>query len=224
MVMKTIICSNCGKEIVRELRERDKLYKNHFCCKKCESEFRKGKLINPNCKKYNLYEIREDYAIIKIKNNKYGEFDCLIDIEDINKVSPYFWNIRYDERHPNCTPYVENHKNNKRIHLHRLIMDCPNNMIVDHINHNNLDNRKANLRILNQSKNCLNKVSKRYSYNKRDDYYTVYYNKKTIAKFRNEENAKQYANYINDLVQKGEWEKLNNLRIIKLSEKDYNFA
>ena len=37
-------------------------------------------------KKYNEFILKEDYAILKIKNNFLGELDCLIDIEDIEKV------------------------------------------------------------------------------------------------------------------------------------------
>lgn len=35
-------------------------------------------------------------------------------------------------------------------------MDCPNNKYIDHINHNTLDNRKNNLRIVTNSQNIIN--------------------------------------------------------------------
>lgn len=43
------------------------------------------------------------------------------------------------------------------IRMHRIIMDCPEDMIVDHINGNGLDNRRSNLRIGTQSLNCVNR-------------------------------------------------------------------
>lgn len=44
----------------------------------------------------------------------------------------------------------------RKISLHRLLMDIPKDKIVDHINHNILDNRKENLRIVNQRGNLQN--------------------------------------------------------------------
>ena len=46
------------------------------------------------------------------------------------------------------------HKSEK---LHRIIMECPKDKVVDHINHNKLDNRRANLRICSIGENNLNK-------------------------------------------------------------------
>ena len=45
----------------------------------------------------------------------------------------------------------------KCILLHSMIMGVEKNTIVDHINHNPLDNRKKNLRIASSSNNCTNR-------------------------------------------------------------------
>lgn len=52
-----------------------------------------------------------------------------------------------------------------RLYLHRLIMKCPKNLVVDHINGNPLDNRKKNLRICTRLENSKNrKINKGIKY------------------------------------------------------------
>ena len=47
------------------------------------------------------------------------------------------------------------HDSGKR--LHRTIMECPKDKVIDHINQDKLDNRKANLRICSIGENNINK-------------------------------------------------------------------
>ena len=190
--MFELTCSNCGKIFRNKSRQR---YKNCFCCKKCEAEFRKGKLTHP--KKLNEIIIKDKYAIIKIQNNQLGKFDCLIDIEDVDKIKDYFWNVRYDKRHPECTVYVETHKNKKRIHLHRLLTNCPKDMVVDHIDGNGLNNRKTNLRVVTQRNNCINRTLTKRNLpigvykdkRSKSEKYIVMFMGKYIGRFKNIEEA-----------------------------------
>lgn len=48
-------------------------------------------------------------------------------------------------------------KNRMRACLHRFIMNPPAWLEVDHINHDSLDNRKSNLRIVCRHENCTNR-------------------------------------------------------------------
>jgi hypothetical protein len=47
----------------------------------------------------------------------------------------------------------------KNYYIHRMIMDAPPGMVVDHINGDGLDNRKSNLRICHHNENIRNRTS-----------------------------------------------------------------
>lgn len=44
----------------------------------------------------------------------------------------------------------------RRLHMHREVLKAADDMYVDHINHNGLDNRKANLRVATFAQNAWN--------------------------------------------------------------------
>lgn len=87
-----------------------------------------------------------------IVSKKYGSFDVLIDDEDWDKVKEYKWHIK---KYVNSFYAAKNTDDNTLL-IHRFIMNCPDGMIVDHINHNTLDNRKENLRICTKQQNNMN--------------------------------------------------------------------
>jgi hypothetical protein len=96
---------------------------------------------------------------------------AIIDKEDIAVVKDYGWCSEY-------RGYAVATINNKRVLMHRLIMNCPDNMEVDHINEDKLDNRKINLRVCLRKENVAN--IKRIKTNK-TGYRGVSYNKKIRA-------------------------------------------
>jgi hypothetical protein len=61
-----------------------------------------------------------------------------------------FYAIRNGARRPDGTK-------EKSLVLHRVILNAPDDMMVDHMNGNGLDNRRANLRLVDASGNMLNR-------------------------------------------------------------------
>lgn len=84
---------------------------------------------------------------------------ALVDDEDFEKLNQYKWHARIT---PNSI-YVRTNikikhptRRQKSLHMHRLIMNCPEGMMVDHIDRNGLNNQKHNLRICTRSQNLMN--------------------------------------------------------------------
>ena len=107
---------------------------------------------------------RCDNLIWKITKNRYKIFNNIVvgydlnnnkfifDIDDYERVRNFQWYMK-DNGYISCT----GSRKNKNKTLHRFIMNCNNNEIIDHINRNKLDNRKSNLRIVNISENNHNR-------------------------------------------------------------------
>jgi hypothetical protein len=107
----------------------------------------------------------------------------LIDLEDLDRIKGYNWCI-------NCKSgrfqYVITKHGKRKIKLHRLILDEPEGMFVDHINHDTLDNRRCNLRLVTNGQNMQNSIrvrtEKGVSFHKRIEKFQAYIslNKKRI--------------------------------------------
>lgn len=83
--------------------------------------------------------------------------------------------------------------------MHKLIMNPPKKMVVDHLNHNKLDNRRENLRIITRSNNGKNKSKTK---NASSIYYGVHYNnnnKRFIVAFKHNGKIINIGSFINEL-------------------------
>lgn len=103
-----------------------------------------GCLIGSGMPKKNEIIIEDSITKIKLDDNSF----CLVDTEDYLLFSNHFWR-------KNKNGYVESSIGL----IHRVVTKCPNNKVVDHINHNTLDNRKENLRICTHTENNFNRVA-----------------------------------------------------------------
>jgi hypothetical protein len=84
---------------------------------------------------------------------------ALVDDADYERVSGHQWHLcRRKEDGQMCARRVVNEAGVKRtVFLHRFVLDAPDGMQVDHINHNQLDDRRANLRLATPSQNSQNR-------------------------------------------------------------------
>lgn len=82
-----------------------------------------------------------------------GNVVCILDNADYHKVKDYPWRLQNGRVVANVKG--EDGKR-KTLFLSRLIMDAPKGMVVDHINHDPLDNRRCNLRVCTQQENTWN--------------------------------------------------------------------
>lgn len=124
----------------------------------------------------NKYEICGEYTKVFFKDGDY----FLIDTEDLNKIIGIRW---YRRDNKNGVKYVVTRDvqkgKQKQTMLHRFIINAPDDLVVDHINHNGYDNRKANLRVCSQQQNIFNSSKRVTSKNKymgvykRKDVYVV---------------------------------------------------
>ena len=103
---------------------------------------------------------------IKLNKGKYA----IIDNEDFEYLSQWKWYIGRNGHYP-FTEYAKRNRHiadkSKEIFMHRVILEKNGveieGKLVDHINHNGLDNRKENMRTATRSENKTNGI--RYSNN-----------------------------------------------------------
>jgi hypothetical protein len=93
-----------------------------------------------------------------------GKF-ALIDDEDAEKVlgTEHAWKAKRDRRkHRPDVFYALRRRSQSSTHIsmHRLVLDAPVHLQVDHINGDGLDNRKANLRLATEHQNSAHKIGK----------------------------------------------------------------
>jgi len=82
---------------------------------------------------------------------------ALVDDEDFEWLNRYSWQASWSKC-TKCFIVTRRNKNNNRItNIARFIMNCPEDMMVDHKDHNTLNNQKQNLRICTSQENNRNR-------------------------------------------------------------------
>jgi hypothetical protein len=92
---------------------------------------------------------------IKLTQNKYA----IVDPDDYPRLAKYKWYAGKGHHtfYAVAGKWSKIHKKRVEIRMHRFIINPPAHLSVDHINHNGLDNRKANLRLATFAQNIRNR-------------------------------------------------------------------
>lgn len=126
----------------------------HIFCNKHYRQFKKyGKVLDNNPRTTmdrNEFHICGDVTYIDLYNKNCEVIaKTIIDTEDLDKVKYTKWKLSNSGYVMNTPKFSGSNK-----HLSRVVLNT--NEFVDHINHNTLDNRKSNLRIVTKSQNQMN--------------------------------------------------------------------
>lgn len=158
---------------------------------------------------------------IKLSTGHY----TLVDDVDFERLSQYRWQLHsggyaFRAAYIPASKSITGKKRRKTVYMHRLIMDNPENKMIDHINKDKLDNRRTNLRVVTASQNQMNSRRRQASgfkgvyYVKERNIYRVIlgfkHKAKTVGWFKNKiEAAKAYNSAALELY--GEYAELNDV-------------
>jgi hypothetical protein len=110
----------------------------------------------------NKYDICGEKTTIYLSSQKYGPMETYINTEDFTKADEFSgtWYASWNKTSKSF--YVLGNMttkdgNRRPVKLHRFIMQVDDPLeIIDHINHNTLDNTRSNLNIVTQAENSQN--------------------------------------------------------------------
>lgn len=83
-----------------------------------------------------------------------GKF-ALVDDADFGRLSEYSWNAQPHGKTWYASAPIKGTRS--KVRMHQVVLSVPMGMVVDHINHNGLDNRRKNLRALTHRENIFHR-------------------------------------------------------------------
>jgi hypothetical protein len=98
-----------------------------------------------------------DIILVCLTQNK----KAIIDASDYKKICKHKWFASYCSHTESFYAVTNINKEGgiqTRLYMARLILEADSNTIVDHINHDTLDNRRCNLRACTLSENARNRI------------------------------------------------------------------
>jgi len=106
--------------------------------------------------------LRYGYAFRKIPLTQ-GKY-AIVDPEDYEELAKYNWYAKRCERRFYAERWDSSGIKGIGVKMHQVIMGTAEGKVIDHINHNGLNNRKANLRFATTQQNTWNKRKQKGNY------------------------------------------------------------
>ena len=130
----------------------------NLCPKHITQLYRHGRFLDRTIYDKNEFIKHDGFFEIIIRNKNCEKIgSALIDVDDYDKCHQYKWHLKKGQN----TTYAMAHIDGRKVFLHRFILDYYGDCDVDHINHNGMDNRRSNLRIVSHSDNIRNQTANR---------------------------------------------------------------
>jgi len=86
---------------------------------------------------------------------------ALVDDSDFDFLNQYQWSYTKNGtgEYAKMCAWDSEHKKHINVYMHKLILNTPKGMCVDHIDHNGLNNQRSNLRVCTYSANQRNRIN-----------------------------------------------------------------
>ena len=156
-------CPVCGNNYsLRPGEKRSRYARKIFCTSGCalrsldKSTYRRNPTFGPRNPRKAILVIGPSIAYLILSKGQCSLIDA--DMADI--LEAWNWSANYYKKQRRFYA-IRNHlmdsgKHGTAILLHRQILNAPDGTYGDHINRNTLDNRRANLRVVNEAQNVWN--------------------------------------------------------------------
>lgn len=204
------LCEVCNAIETTEYKNTGKFY----CSKHYSQITQYGRILERTKFEPNEVIFKDNYYIMKLYNAKHDIVgECYFDKDDYDKVKEYKW-------HLDRQGYVVTRLDKKRISMHRLILAITNDNLIDHINLNKADNRRNNLRIVDKSKNEMNKPVR--SNNSSGVKGVCYYNSKNKWSAEIDKNGVKFRKLFNTFDDAVQYRIIKETELFKNYSNNYN--